>query len=141
MTRAQPVESARSASGRTRIRRLAPLTTHVLNPVMRLFSGRVPGFGILTHTGRTTGRVYPTPLLVHRSGDHYLVALWYGSDVQWVRNVVAAGGCEIRTRGLDAHLVDPELVGNPELLRQLPAPLRLGGRIVGLSEVLRLRAV
>ena len=58
-------------AGRTRLGRLAPLTTHVFNPVMRLIAGRVPGLGMLTHTGRTSGRAYPTPVLVFRSGDEF----------------------------------------------------------------------
>ena len=67
----------------TRIRALGPTTTRVFNPVTRLVAGRLPGFGILTHTGRSTGRSYRTPLLVLRRGDHYVVGLWYGSDVHW----------------------------------------------------------
>lgn len=125
-------------AGRTRLGRLSPLTTHAFNPVMRLFAGRVPGLGMLTHTGRTTGCEYPTPVLVFRTGDRYTVALWYGSDVQWVRNILATGGCTVRLRGHLAHLIDPELFRDPAL-RPLPGPLRLGGRLVGLTDFVRLR--
>ena len=126
-------------AGRTRLGRLAPLTTHVFNPVMRLFAGRVPGLGMLTHTGRSTGRAFPIPVLVFRSGDRFTVALWYGSEVQWVMNIFAAGGCTLRLRGHDVRLIDPELFSDPTL-RPLPMPLRLGGRLVGLTEFVRLRA-
>jgi hypothetical protein len=30
-------------------------TTQMVNPVTRLFAGWLPGLGILTHAGRTTG--------------------------------------------------------------------------------------
>jgi deazaflavin-dependent oxidoreductase (nitroreductase family) len=117
---------------------MAPVTTHVFNPVMRLVAGRVPGLGILTHMGRRTGRAYPTPVLVFRRGDRYLIGLWYGSSVEWVKNVLAAGGCDLRVGGRERRLAEPELIEEPDL-RLLPAPMRLGGRLVGLHEFMRLR--
>lgn len=71
-------------SRRTRLRRFAPITTHVINPVTRLFAGRLPGFGILGHIGRTTGRRYRTPLLVLRRGNDYVTG-W--ADLAVVRRV------------------------------------------------------
>jgi deazaflavin-dependent oxidoreductase (nitroreductase family) len=123
----------------TRIRSLGPLTTRVFNPVIRLVAGSLPGFGILTHTGRTSGRSYRTPLLVLRRGSHYVVGLWYGSDAHWVKNVLAAGGCEIRVRGRDVRLIDPEVFVDPQR-RVLPLPLRLAGRLLRVTEFLRMRA-
>jgi deazaflavin-dependent oxidoreductase (nitroreductase family) len=123
---------------RTRLRSLGPITTRILNPVTRLFAGRLPGFGILTHTGRTTGRLYRTPLLVLRRGDHYVIGLWYGSDVHWVKNVLAAAGCEVRVSGRDVRLVEPDLFADPAR-RLLPLPLRLAGRLLRMSEFLRMR--
>jgi deazaflavin-dependent oxidoreductase (nitroreductase family) len=122
----------------TRMSFLAPVTTRAFNPVMRMIAGRLPGLGVLTHTGRATGRTYRTPLLVLRRGDGYLIALWYGSGVQWVKNVLVAGRGELRTRGADVELTDPELFSDPSR-RLLPLPLRLGGRLVGLTEFVRLR--
>jgi deazaflavin-dependent oxidoreductase (nitroreductase family) len=122
----------------TRLRFLAPITTRVFNPVIRLFAGRLPGLGIVTHTGRTTGRIYRTPLLVLRRGDHYVMGLWYGSDVHWVKNIVAAGRCGLRIRGRDLQLHEPELLVDPDR-RLLPPPLRLVGRLVRLTEFLQLR--
>jgi hypothetical protein len=51
----------RVPSRRTRLRRFAPITTRVINPLTRLFAGRLPWFGNLGHIGRTTGRRYRTP--------------------------------------------------------------------------------
>jgi deazaflavin-dependent oxidoreductase (nitroreductase family) len=130
----------RAPSRRTRLGVLAPLTTHVFNRVTRLVAGRLPGFGVLTHTGRRTRRRYRTPLLVLRRGDDYVVALWYGSDVHWVKNVLVAGGCELRTRGRTVRLAEPRLSADPAR-RVLPLPLRWAGSVVGLTEFLRLRAV
>jgi deazaflavin-dependent oxidoreductase (nitroreductase family) len=122
----------------TRIRFLRPFTTHVINPVTGLFAGWLPGFAILTHVGRKSGRTYRTPINVFRRGDRYLFALTYGADVDWVKNVLAAGGCEMRTRGRDVRLVEPELFLDPEL-RSMPAPVRFIGRFIRAAEILRMR--
>ena len=124
----------------TRMSFLRPFTTRVINPVTRLIAGRLPWFGILSYTGRKSGRQYRTPINVFRHGDRYVFALTYGSEVQWVKNVLAAGGCEIRTRGRDIRLVDPELF--VDSTRQLmPLPVRVILRLNRVSDFLRMRAV
>jgi deazaflavin-dependent oxidoreductase (nitroreductase family) len=116
------------------------VATRFVNPITRLFAGCVPGFGILTYRGRTTGRLYHTPVNVFRRGDQYVFVLTYGSDAQWVKNVLAAGGCRLRNRGHDVELVRPELVVDPT--RSLvPAPIRFVARIGNVSEFLRMRAL
>jgi deazaflavin-dependent oxidoreductase (nitroreductase family) len=132
--------SLRVSSPRTRLHVLGSLTTHIFNPVIRLIAGRLPGFGILTHTGRRTGRRYRTPLLVLRRGDEYVIALWYGSEAQWVKNVLAADGCELQTRGRNVRLAEPRVSADPAK-RVLPPPLRWAGSIVGLTEFLHAQAV
>jgi deazaflavin-dependent oxidoreductase (nitroreductase family) len=127
-------------SRRTRLSVLGSLTTHLFNPVTRLVAGRLPGFGVLTNTGRSTRRLYRTPLLVLRRGDDYVIGLWYGSDVHWVKNVLAAGGGELQTRGRNVRLAEPRLLADPAR-RLLPLPLRWAGSLVGLTEFLHLRAV
>jgi len=100
----------------------------------------MPGFGLLTYTGRTTGRIYHLPINVFRRGDRYIFALTYGSDSQWVKNVIAAGGCEIRIRGRNIRLVEPELIVDPEV-ELVPQPARFFlKRVVRVTELLRMRA-
>jgi deazaflavin-dependent oxidoreductase (nitroreductase family) len=124
----------------TRIRFIRPFTSRVINPLTRLVAGRLPGFAILTHVGRRSGRVYQTPINVFRRGDHYLFALTYGSNVDWLKNIQAAGGCEMQTRGRRIWLVEPEVIVDPQL-RQMPWPLApVLGRVNRVSEILRMRA-
>jgi deazaflavin-dependent oxidoreductase (nitroreductase family) len=115
-----------------------PFATRVINPLTRRFAGRLPSFGILTYVGRTSGRTYHTPINVFRRGDQYVFFLTYGSDSQWVKNVVAAGGCSIRTRGRDIRLVEPEIVVDPAQ-SIVARPLRFIGRMGGVTEFLRMR--
>ena len=107
---------------------------------MRHVAQRLPGFGILTHRGRTSGRAYSTPINVFRRGDAYYFFLTYGSDAQWVKNVLAAGSCSLETRGRVVELVEPELVTDPEL-RPAPRFVRfVEQRIAGVTQYLRMRA-
>jgi deazaflavin-dependent oxidoreductase (nitroreductase family) len=124
---------------RTRMTFLRPFTTHLFNPVSRLFAGRLPGFGILSYMGRTSGRHYRTPINVFRRGDDFVFALTYGSDVQWVKNVLAAGRCDIRILGRDVALVDPEVFTDPSR-HLMPLPVRLILRLSGTTEFLRMRS-
>jgi deazaflavin-dependent oxidoreductase (nitroreductase family) len=119
--------------------RFRSLAIRAVNPVTRLFAGWMPGFGLLTYRGRTTGRTYHLPINVFVRGDKYLFALTYGSDSQWVKNVLAAGGCEIRVRGRDVRLVDPEVIVDPDL-NLLPWPARFVERTGGATELLRMQA-
>ena len=120
------------------MRFIRPFTTHVFNRFSRLFAGWAPWFGILTYRGRKSGKTYRTPMNVFRRGDGYVMALTYGSDVDWVKNVVAAGACELRTMRHDIRLVDPELFVDPHQ-REMPPLIRLFLRFNRVNEFLRMR--
>jgi deazaflavin-dependent oxidoreductase (nitroreductase family) len=85
--------------GRTRLWRFRHAVSRYVNPLTRPVTARLPTFALLTHRGRRSGRSYRTPINVFRRGDNYFFFLTYGSDVQWVKNVLAAGSCSIETRG------------------------------------------
>lgn len=80
-----------------------------LNRVTRHIAPWMPGLGVVVHRGRRSGRLYQTPVSVFGTEDGYVLALTYGPDTDWVRNVLAAGGCELRTRGRVVRLVSPHL--------------------------------
>jgi deazaflavin-dependent oxidoreductase (nitroreductase family) len=110
---------------------LARFNLHVTNRVLGPMARLAPGFGVVMHVGRRSGRTYRTPVNFFRAGDRYVIALMYGADSQWVRNVLAAGAVDVETRGHRLHLVAPEIVHDPE--RSLvPNPAR---QMVGLANV------
>ena len=80
-----------------------------LNRVTRHIAPWMPGLGVVVHRGRRSGRRYQTPVNVFTAGDGYVVALTYGPETDWVKNVLAAGGCELRTRGQTIELGSPRL--------------------------------
>jgi deazaflavin-dependent oxidoreductase (nitroreductase family) len=92
---------------------LARFNLKVTNPVLRHLAVRAPGFALVKHVGRRSGTVRTTPVNLFRHGDEYVIALTYGRDSQWVRNVLAAGGFDVVTRGRTLHLTDPEVVHDP----------------------------
>ena len=112
-----------------------PLVVRYLNPVTRRVANRLPGFCVATYRGRTSGRVYRIPLNVFRRGDRYVFALTYGPDVQWVKNVQAAGGCDIETRGRDITLARPRMEVAPRA-RAMPIPVRQFLRLTGVDHFL-----
>lgn len=117
---------------------MRPVVRHVVNPVSKLFAGRAPGFAILTHVGRTSGRSYSTPINVfHRDGE-YIFALTYGDDTQWVRNVIASGSAELQERGRRVRLGQPRLFTDPKG-RSVPLPVALFLRMTGVSGYLAMR--
>jgi hypothetical protein len=56
---------------------------------------------------------------------------------EWVKNVLAAGGCELRTRGKKYQLSAPKVVRDPSRKR-FPFPVRLVLRTVGADEYMEL---
>jgi len=119
--------------------RFRHIATRYLDPPLLPIARRVPTFGILTHPGRKTGRVYRTPINVFRRGSDYLFFLTYGSDAQWVKNILAAGSCSLETRGRVVQLVEPELITDPELRPAPPVVRFVERRIAGATQYLRMR--
>lgn len=126
-------------TSRTRVWRLRHLATRFIDPFVLPIATRLPAFGVLTHVGRKTGRVYRTPISLFRRGDDYLFFLTYGSDVQWVKNVIAAGSCSVETGGRVVELVEPDLITDPELRPASPHVRFVERRIAGVRQYLRMR--
>jgi deazaflavin-dependent oxidoreductase (nitroreductase family) len=119
-------------------RRLAKFNRVVTNRVLGPLARYLPGFAIVSHVGRRSGHTYRTPVNIFRRGDGYVIALTYGADSEWVRNVLAAGGADIETRGRRLHVVDPEVVRDPA--RSLvPKPVRVPLRLANVDEFMLLK--
>lgn len=122
---------------RFRKRWLAKINIAFTNRITSPFAGWFPGFGILTHVGRKSGKVYRTPINAFRAPNGFTIALTYSSQSEWVKNVLAADGCELRTRGTTYQLSAPKVVRDPTR-RQFPFPVRLILKIVGADEYMQL---
>ena len=122
---------------RFRKRWVAAFNLAVTNRITSRFANRLPGFGILTHVGRKSGRPYRTPVNVFRAPDGFLIALTYGRDSEWVRNVVSAGGCQPETRRVLYQLSAPTVVRDPTR-RRFPLPVCMILGIIGANDFMQL---
>lgn len=72
------------------------LLKNTLNRVtVRAARGGGGPFSLIRHVGRRSGRAYETPVILARVPEGFVAELTYGEDVNWFRNIVAAGGCVV----------------------------------------------
>ena len=102
------------------------------NRLMRPFASVMPWFGVLEHVGRKSGTVRRTALMAFERADgRWVIALTYGSDVEWVKNVLASDGCRMLTRLRWHTLREPRRFADasrssvPWLVRPVLAVLRV----------------
>lgn len=92
-----------------------------LNPVMLRFAGGPHWYaGRLEHRGRRTGRPYATPLWVDPVPGGFAMPLPYGRDVDWARNLLAAGEGVLQDHGVRTRVGNPHIVPAGDLLPELP---------------------
>ncbi|WP_194814097.1 nitroreductase family deazaflavin-dependent oxidoreductase [Nocardia sp. XZ_19_385] len=90
-----------------------------LNRVVAFIAPWAPGWAVVVHRGRKSGKVFRTPLWAFRRDDRFVIALTYGSRSDWVRNVLAAGGCEMQSRRRLYEVGSPQVYHDPKA-REMP---------------------
>lgn len=112
-----------------------------LNRFTKYIAPWAPGWAIVVHRGRKSGRTFRTPLWAFRRRNGFVIALTYGPETDWVRNVLAAGGCELQTRRRRYQLGVP-VVFRDEDATDMPAFIRfMLRRVIKAPEFLRLDIV
>jgi deazaflavin-dependent oxidoreductase (nitroreductase family) len=118
-------------------RRIARFNKRFTNRLTAPMAQYLPGLGVVTHVGRSSGRTYRTPVNVFTDQEYFIFALTYGREAQWVQNVLAAGGCELTTRGQPHRLTHPEVFRDDrQRAAQIARPIL---RLVGTNYFMRLR--
>jgi deazaflavin-dependent oxidoreductase (nitroreductase family) len=107
-------------------RRFFWVLKHTLNRVTsRAARSRHGPFSLVRHVGRRSGRVYETPVILARVPEGFVAELTYGPDVDWFKNVLAAGHCTVVRHGRE-YEVNGVVPYPAELGRAaFPAPARL----------------
>jgi deazaflavin-dependent oxidoreductase (nitroreductase family) len=96
-------------------RAITKANRRVLNHVMRPLSRWIPPLALLRHTGRTSGKRYETPIMVFLHDGGFVIALTYGPDTDWQRNLEAAGAAEVVYRGRTYAIAEPRRAhGSPD---------------------------
>lgn len=112
-----------------------------LNRFTKYIAPWAPGWGVVVHRGRKSGRTFRTPLWVFRRPNGFVIALTYGPETDWVRNVLVAGGCELQTRRRRYQLGAP-VVFRDDNATDMPAFIRfMLRRVIKAPEFLRLDIV
>jgi deazaflavin-dependent oxidoreductase (nitroreductase family) len=89
---------------------VAKVNKRFTNP-MKLKRGKWP---VLTHVGRISGVTYRTPLEAHHIDSGYIFILVYGSDSDWVQNVLAGGDTTLDIEDDTFALVNPRLISKED---------------------------
>ncbi|MVU78363.1 DUF385 domain-containing protein [Nocardia sp. ET3-3] len=108
---------------------LAQTNKYGLNRLTRFLAPWLPGWALVVHRGRKSGRTFRTPLWAFRRGDDFVIALTYGSTSDWVRNVEAAGSFDLVHLGHHHRLTNPHVYRDPKAA-DMPLPIRLMLRYV-----------
>jgi deazaflavin-dependent oxidoreductase (nitroreductase family) len=122
---------------RFRKRQMAAFHRAITNRAAIRFAARLPGFGIVTNVGRKSGSLYRTPVNVFREPDGFRIALTYGRDSGWVKNVLAAEGCQLETRRATYQLFAPVIMHDPSRKR-FPVLVRVVLGLIDANDFLQL---
>jgi deazaflavin-dependent oxidoreductase (nitroreductase family) len=121
-------------------RRVATFNRLVNNPIQGVYAWLVPPWAVILHRGRSSGRPYRTPLLAFRRDATLMIALLYGEESDWLRNLRAGGGHVVRAGRTFKVVGTPRVVetGTAAEMSMLAAPARAYCRLAEKQVVLQL---
>ena len=97
------------------------VTNRVLRGLTRLSRGP---FAVVRHVGRRSGKPYETVIMVWPTAEGFIMALTYGPDVDWYRNLLAAGGGTVFWHKQTYPIGKPEPIEASKALPAFPTPFR-----------------
>ena len=113
---------------------LARFNKHVTNRVSGLIAPNVRPLATVIHRGRRSGAEYRTTIMCWVEQDAVTVALTYGPNVDWLKNLVAAGGGEMLYNGQSIEIGPPRIIDTAAGLRRLPALVASALRLIRLED-------
>jgi deazaflavin-dependent oxidoreductase (nitroreductase family) len=119
---------------------VARFNKRVTNRIQGLYAWLVPPWAVILHRGRRSGREYRTPLFAFKTDRTLIIALLYGQQSDWLRNLRHGGGRVIRA-GRTSRVGPPEIVDTSEarqLLARLSRPARAYCRLAEALAILEL---
>ncbi len=106
-----------------------------LNPAVLKFAGQRGNiYSVVHHVGRRSGKSYTTPVVAASTADGFVIPLPYGKDVDWCRNILAAGRCIIEHRGEHYTVGEPEVIDGITALAMLQPARGLVWRALGINK-------
>jgi len=121
-------------------KRIRTFNKYVTNRVTRWFASFSHGpFAIICHVGRRSGKPYETTIMVEPAGDSFVIALTYGPEVDWYRNVLAAGHATLLWHGRTYTLDKPESLAVQTGLSVFPQPQKSILRLLGIQHFVSMK--
>ena len=126
----------------------SPLVLRTVRRVNRAFfnprqmrTAGTPGAyaSVIRHVGRTSGRPYETPVGAFVTDDGFVIALPYGSDPDWLKNVQASGSAVLVHEGGTYRVDRPELIPTTAAAPYLPVKEQRNLRMFAVDQCLRVR--
>jgi len=120
-------------------KRLRTFVKHFVNPLLRNFAhASHDPFALLRHVGRRSGKTYEIPIMVWRVEDGFVIALTYGPQVDWLRNLQAAGQGSLRWHKQEYVFQKPEFIDAKTALPALPSFIQQILRLRGAHQFVKL---
>jgi deazaflavin-dependent oxidoreductase (nitroreductase family) len=93
------------------------------------------------HRGRSSGRLYETPVVAVPTEAGFVIALPYGSNTDWLKNVLAKGSATLVTGGQTYEVDRPEVIPLEEATPYFQAREQRLHNGFGITDCLRVRRV
>jgi deazaflavin-dependent oxidoreductase (nitroreductase family) len=115
---------------------------YLLNPVMGSLAGQKNSYAaVIRHTGRKSGKQYSTPVGADRTQDGFIIPLGYGTQVDWLQNVLVAGRATVSAEGETHDVTEPEIIDAATALPLLSPKRRRTFERVGIAQYLKVKLV
>ena len=99
------------------------------------------GYSKVVHRGRTSGTEYETPIDAIPTDEGFVVVLPYGTQADWVRNVLHHGEATIVHDGERVHVHRPVLMPPRDIEHWLSPAAKRTNQLFGIERVLVVRRV
>lgn len=111
--------------------------------VLNHFTGLIARLGIgpfciIHHVGRRSGKLYETTIQAYKLASGFMIALTYGPEVDWYRNIMAAAGCKLFYHHKLYALGAPARLSKETALPLFPFPERAILGAIGIQDFIRL---
>ena len=100
---------------------------------MMRFIIRYGFFAVIHHVGRKSGAHYTTPVIAIQKDYGFLLALTYGKQVDWYKNVMKVGSCEVEQKGIIHTITTITPVEDVQYYKYFPKPLSFMLKIMGIK--------
>jgi deazaflavin-dependent oxidoreductase (nitroreductase family) len=117
-------------------------TSRAMKPFAMKTAGTPGAYAsVVQHVGRTSGRCYETPVGAVATDDGFVIALPYGSNTDWLKNVLTSGSAVIVDEGNTYDVDQPEVVDLEEEETTFSPEDQRAHRLFGVEQCLRVRRI